>query len=51
MYKRQPGRASLAAAMDPESTAYLYFVAKDDRSHVFSKTYEEHNRWVEKYMK
>lgn len=46
-----PGRASLAAAMDPESTSYLYFVAKDDRSHVFSKSYEEHNRWVEKYMK
>jgi UPF0755 protein len=37
--------------MDPESTSYLYFVARDDHSHVFSKTYEEHARWVEKYQK
>jgi UPF0755 protein len=46
-----PGRASLAAAMAPESSPYLYFVAKDERTHVFSKTYEEHARWVEKYQK
>jgi UPF0755 protein len=46
-----PGRASLAATMAPESTPYFYFVAKDDRTHVFSKTYEEHARWVEKYQK
>lgn len=46
-----PGRASIAAAMDPEKSDYLYFVAKDERSHVFSKTYEEHTRWVQKYMK
>jgi UPF0755 protein len=46
-----PGRASLEAAMEPEKTDYLYFVAKDERSHVFSKTFEEHTRWVEKYQK
>ena len=46
-----PGRASIAAALDPEKSDYLYFVAKDERSHVFSKTYEEHTRWVQKYMK
>ncbi len=46
-----PGRASLEAVMNPESTSYLYFVAKDDRTHVFSRTYEEHNRWVQKYQK
>ena len=46
-----PGRAALAATMGPESSQYLYFVAKDDRSHVFSKTYEEHARWVQKYQK
>jgi UPF0755 protein len=46
-----PGRAALAATMAPESTQFLYFVAKDDRSHVFSKTYAEHTRWVEKYQK
>jgi UPF0755 protein len=46
-----PGRGALEAAMAPESSGYLYFVAKDERSHVFSKTYEEHARWVEKYQK
>lgn len=46
-----PGRGALDAAMAPEASSYLYFVAKDERSHVFSKTYEEHARWVEKYQK
>jgi UPF0755 protein len=46
-----PGRASLEAAMAPEPTGYLYFVAKDERTHVFSRTYEEHARWVQKYQK
>jgi UPF0755 protein len=46
-----PGRESLAAAMDPEKSEYLFFVAKDERSHVFSKTFEEHNRWVDKYQR
>lgn len=39
-----PGEASLAAAVWPEDTQYLYFVAKDDGSgeHYFAKTYNEH---------
>jgi UPF0755 protein len=45
-----PGRASLEAAMDPARTDYLYFVAKDARSHVFSKTFEEHSKWVKQYQ-
>jgi len=46
-----PGRDALKAVLAPDATPYLYFVAKDERSHVFSKTYEEHTRWVQKYMK
>jgi UPF0755 protein len=46
-----PGRGALEAAMAPEATSYLYFVAKDEHSHVFSRTYEEHARWVAKYQK
>ncbi len=46
-----PGRGALEAAMAPDATPYLYFVAKDEHTHVFSRTYEEHARWVEKYIK
>jgi UPF0755 protein len=39
-----PGKASIMAAIYPANTKYLYFVAKGDGSHVFSKTLSEHNR-------
>lgn len=45
-----PGYSSLEAALYPENTDYLYFVAKDDHSHYFSKTLAEHNRAVKKYI-
>ncbi len=38
-----PGLASLQATLKPEQTEYLFFVARYDGSHVFSKTYEEHD--------
>lgn len=37
-----PGLKAIEAALYPEDTDYLYFFAKDDGSHVFSKTYNEH---------
>lgn len=37
-----PGLASLKAALTPEDTAYLFFVARGDGSHIFSRTYAEH---------
>lgn len=45
-----PGKGALEAALYPESTLFLYFVAKGDKSgrHVFSKTLAEHNRAVYK---
>lgn len=46
-----PGRSSLEAAVDPETSPYFYFVAKGDgRSH-FSETLEQHNRAVVQYQK
>jgi UPF0755 protein len=37
-----PGRASLEAVLAPADTDYLYFFAKSDGTHVFSRTYREH---------
>jgi UPF0755 protein len=41
-----PGEASLVAALSPTPTDYLYFVAKGDGGHVFSRTYEEHQQAI-----
>lgn len=37
-----PGLASIKAALTPEDTPYLFFVARGDGSHIFSRTYAEH---------
>jgi UPF0755 protein len=41
-----PGKASLEAAARPAEVDYLYFVSKNDGSHVFASTLDEHNRNV-----
>lgn len=48
-----PGSASLEAAVNPETTTALFFVAKGDGSgaHVFSETLDAHNRAVEAYLR
>jgi UPF0755 protein len=46
-----PGRASIIATITPDGSDYYYFVAKNPREHVFSRTYDEHARAVEKYQK
>jgi UPF0755 protein len=37
-----PGAASLRAAVEPAPTDALYFVSRNDGTHVFSRTYAEH---------
>jgi UPF0755 protein len=44
-----PGRASLAAALRPEPSEYLYFVANVEGGHTFSRTLAEHNLAVSAY--
>jgi UPF0755 protein len=46
-----PGRASLEAAANPADASYLYFVSRNDGSHVFANTLDEHNRNVYEYQK
>jgi len=41
-----PGLASIRAALEPESTEYLFYVAQADGYHRFSRTYEEHLRAI-----
>ena len=46
-----PSRSSIMAALYPEQSDMLYFVSRNDGSHVFSKSIETHHRFVAMYQK
>lgn len=46
-----PGLASLQAAAAPADVPYLYFVSRNDGSHVFAESLREHNRNVEEWQR
>ena len=45
-----PGEASLEAAAHPAAVPYLYFVSRNDGTHAFATTLDEHNRNVFEYQ-
>ena len=46
-----PGLESLDAVLHPAPVGYLYFVARGDGSHIFSRTLKEHLKAVSQYRK
>lgn len=45
-----PGKESLYSAFNPEESEFLYFVSKNDGTHTFSSTYQDHNNAVKKFQ-
>ncbi len=45
-----PGEHSLRAAAEPADAPYLYFVSRNDGTHVFAETLAEHNRNVARWQ-
>ncbi len=46
-----PGKESILAALYPAETAYVYFVARGDGYHTFSKTREEHDKAKKEFQR
>jgi UPF0755 protein len=46
-----PGEASLRAVVEPADADYLFFVARKDGTHHFSRSYGEHVRAVDRYQR
>jgi UPF0755 protein len=45
-----PGRHAIDAARHPADVPYLYFVSRNDGTHVFATTLAEHNRNVDEWQ-
>lgn len=46
-----PSLAAIKAVLSPESHDYIYFVSKNDGTHVFTSTYKEHLKAVNYWQK
>lgn len=46
-----PGRAALEAVLAPRESRFLYFVARNDGTHEFSKSVSEHEYWVDVFQR
>jgi peptidoglycan lytic transglycosylase G len=46
-----PGIGAIRAAFEPAQTDFLFFLGRGDGTHVFAKTFEEHQANIAKYQK
>ena len=46
-----PGIEAIQAVLNPAKHDYLYFVSKNDGTHIFSETYQEHNEAVNEFQR
>jgi UPF0755 protein len=46
-----PGRAAIMSVLSPSAQSYLFFVSKNDGTHKFSSTLDEHKRAVQQYQR
>lgn len=46
-----PSLEAIKAVLDPEEHDYLFFVSKNDGTHIFTSTYKEHSRAVDDFQK
>ncbi len=46
-----PGRDSMIAALEPTVSTYLFFVSKNNGTHYFSSTIQEHNKAVQRFQR
>src|SRR5690606_30167528 len=46
-----PSLEAIQAVLNPEEHNYLYFVSKNDGTHVFSATYKDHNKAVDDFQR
>jgi UPF0755 protein len=45
-----PGAQAINAVLNPEATEFLYFVSDNNGSHFFTRTYQEHVKFVKEYQ-
>lgn len=46
-----PSLEAIKAVLEPEAHKYLFFVSKNDGTHIFTETYREHRKAVEDWQK
>lgn len=46
-----PSIEAIEAVLSPDTHDYLYFVSKNDGTHIFSKTYEDHDKAVHSFQR